>query len=276
MCRRSERDPLVRLITDRYRLNVLRVPRAGFDVGDLLVEDSGDLRRMGALAAFFDPPLHMPKSKVESLAPLDSERSSAISWGSAAKPMAAFLAALGLSGVADASAALEYARDMRVSFRISGATLESLDAVDLGNELAGRLPRTSNALYRADRRFFVTQAVARATGLELSFHSKTDAGAKLAVGIANAAKGSAKVKVRKGSAAGIHVTGTEPLVFGVSILRLTETEEAGVLRLDLPAKLHPVRGQEKARSTPGADWQQGIMVGGDDGELLINIGDNGQ
>ena len=277
MCKRSEQDPLIRLLTDRYRLNILRVPRAGIEVGDLLVDDSGDLRRMGAFSKFFDPALEMPETKTATLAPQSSKKSGSVSWNAAAKPAAAFLAALGLTGVTSLSATLESAQDVSVTFQITGATLENLDAVDLGNELAGRELRRDNALYRADRKFFVAHEVARATGLTLGFQSSSKAGAKLAAGIAQVAEASAGVSVQRASAAEIGVTGTTPLVFGLAVLRLTEAKENGALRLDLPKKLQPVRRiPDEARPVPEARAALEFLFGGADGEVLLDIGDAAQ
>jgi hypothetical protein len=189
--------------------------------------------------------------------------------------MAAFLAALGLPGVTSLSATLEYARDVNVTFQIIGATLESLDAVELGNDLAGRNLRKDNALYRADRKFFVAQAVARATGLTLGFHATSDAGVKLAAGIASAAKISAGFRIKSTSAAEIDVTGTTPLVFGLAVLPLTEREENGTLRLDLPTKLYAVRKDKpgEARKAPEIQEPLEVSLGGDEGELLVDIAD---
>jgi hypothetical protein len=277
MCKRSEQDPLIRLLTDRYRLNILRVPRAGIEVGDLLVDDSGDLRRMGAFAKFFDPVLEMPESKTAALAPQSSKKSGSISWNAAAKPATAFLAALGLTGVTSLSATLESAQDVSVTFQITGATLENLDAVDLGNELAARELRRDNALYQADRKFFVAHEVARATGLTLGFQSSSKAGAKLAAGIAQVAEASAGVSVQRASAAEIGVTGTTPLVFGLAVLRLTETKENGALRLDLPKKLQPVRRiPDEAQPVPEARAALEFLFGGAEGEVLLDIGDAAQ
>jgi hypothetical protein len=270
MCRRSEKDPLVRLLTDRYRLNILRVPRAGIDVGDLLVDDSGDLRYMGEFSRFFDPPLELPELEEEALAPLNGESSKAISVKVAANPMATFLTALGLSGITSLSAKLQAAQNVNVTFQISGATLESLDVVELGNELAGRVLRTDNALYRTDRKFFVAHSVARATGLSLGFQTKSDTGAELAANIAQIAKASGAVRVKRHSAAQISVTGSTPLVFGLAVLRLTE--EPGQLKLDLPTNLQPVRRQTSAAEGTPREVPS-VLLGDMQGEFLLDIDD---
>lgn len=269
MCRRSEKDPLVRLLTDRYRLNILRVPRAGIDVGDLLVDDSGDLRHMGGFARFFDPPLELPEPFERPLAPVSGKVSRAISGKVAVNPLAAFLTALGVPGITALSAELHAARKLDVTFQVSGAKLESIDVVDLGNELAGRELRSNNALYRADRKFFVAHAVARATGLILGFQAEGDTGAKLAADIMQVAKASGAVQVQNKSAAQISVTGSTPLVFGLAVLRLTE--DRGQLKLDLPTNLQPVR--RRASAAKGTPQEiPSVLFGDPQGELLVDIG----
>ena len=273
MCRRSEKDPLIRLLTDRYRLNILRVPRGGIDVGDLLVNDSGSLRHLGAFARFFDPPLKLPDPSSAPLAPVNAEVSRAISGKLAANPLAAFLTALGLSGITSLSAKLQTARKLHVTFQVSGATLESIDVVDLGNELAGRVLRSDSALYRAGRKFFVAHAVARATGLIFGFEANGDTGAELAAGIMQVAKVSGSVRIQRESAAQISVTGSDPpLTFGLAALPLTE--EPGPqrqLKLDLPTILHSVRSQ--ADATTGTPKEvPSVLFGDADDDLLLEIG----
>src|SRR5262249_29588925 len=114
MCRRSDKDkdPLVRLLTDSYRLNILRVPRAGINVGDLLLCDSGALRNRGGSASFSDPPLELPVSRNEPLAPVSREASRAISGRVAVNPLAAFLAALGVPAITALTAELHAARKL--------------------------------------------------------------------------------------------------------------------------------------------------------------------
>lgn len=272
MCRRSEKDPLIRLLTDRYRLNILRVPRGGIDVGDLLVDDSGGLRHLGAFARFFDPPLKLPDLGSEPLAPVSGEVSRAISGEAAANPLAAFLTALGLSGITSLSAKLQAAQNLDVTFQVSGSTLDSVDVVDLGNELAGRVLRSDNALYRPGRKFFVAHAVARATGLIFGFQADGDTGAELAAGIMQVAKVSGSVQIQRESATQISVTGSDPLAFGLAVLRLTE--EPGPqrqLKLDLPTILHSVRSQaDAATGTPKE--VPSVLFGDADGDLLLDIG----
>jgi hypothetical protein len=270
MCRRSDMDPIVRLLTDRYRLNILRVPRAGISIGGLLVDDSGDLRHMGEFSKFFDPPLELPIADCEPLAPVSAAASKAISVNVAANPMAAFLTALGLSGITSLSAKFQAVRHLNISFQISGATLESIDVVELGNELAGRVLRTDNALYREDRKFFVVHSVAKATGLNLGFQAKGNTGAELAADIVQVAKASGSVTVKQTSAAQISVTGSTPLVFGLAVLRLTQ--EPGQLKLDLPANLQPVR--RRARAAEGtAEEVPSVLFGDPEGEFLIDVGE---
>jgi hypothetical protein len=273
MCHRSDKDPLVRVLTDKYRLNILRVPRAGINVGELLIEDSGNLRCMGSFARFFDPPLELPKSSSQELAPVSGAVSRAISAELAAKPLVAFLTALGLTGITALSAELNAARKLNVTFEVSGATLDSIDVVDLGNELGSRQLRRGNALYQPDRQFFVAHAVARATGLVLDFQGEGETGAKLAANVVEVAKGSGKVAVKQTSAAQINVIGSTPLVFGLAVLRLIEgSNQHNQLKLDIPKKLHPVL--RKANASDGTPKEiPSVLLNDSTDELLLDVSD---
>ena len=62
MCKRSdaEKDPLLNTFLQRYQLNLLSVPRAGADVGELYVHDGKRVGSPGQLASFLAQPFVMP------------------------------------------------------------------------------------------------------------------------------------------------------------------------------------------------------------------------
>jgi hypothetical protein len=250
MCRRTIDDPLIRMLADKYRLNILRVPRGGISVGDVLVEDGGDLRHLGKFASFFKPALPMPSASTEDLAPVSATKSTAFSVDVAAKPMETFLTALGLPEIATLSAKLSAARDSKVSFEITGATLESIDVVDLGNELDSRFLSTGNALYKQGRSFFVAHSVARATGMNLTFSSEGEVGASLAAEIKKVGGASGKVAVTKKSSTEINVSRSTPLVFGLAVMRLIE--ETGKDKIVTRLRLDPLKKQHAVRSRADA------------------------
>jgi hypothetical protein len=59
------------------------------------------------------------------------------------------------------------------------------------------------------------------------------------------------------------------------VLPLTETKKTGTLRLDLPKKLYAVRKDKRgeARETPEIQEPLEVLLGGDEGELLVDIAD---
>ena len=63
MCKRSDDDPLVRHFVDKYRLNLLSIPRENADPGDLYVHDDRGLAAPGALAGFLTPPPQLPEPR---------------------------------------------------------------------------------------------------------------------------------------------------------------------------------------------------------------------
>jgi hypothetical protein len=270
MCKRSDPDPLVRLLTDRYKLNILRVPRQEMAVGDLLVRDGRDLRRVGSIRSFFDPPLELPEVEPAALAEYAGQQSSSLSAEVAATPLAGFLAALGATGLSALGAKLKGARDVRVAFRISDATLESMDLVDFGNEINQRVLRQDNGLYREGRAFFAAHAVARASGMTMVFERSGQAAAELTAEVVQLVEAGGAVKVTRESSGSVTVSGGQPLAFGIGVVQLTP--DGDLLRLDLPERLRPVR--RKATAAEGtADELPNVLFAPADGEVLVDIED---
>jgi hypothetical protein len=189
------------------------------------------------------------------------------------------MAALGVVGVSKISAKLQGARDAMVTFQVVSPTRRSMDEVELGRELNGRTLRTDNALYRPDRRFFVSTAVAFARGLSLAFEKGNKLSPELAIEVANLASVGAGVTVDTRQAGQVTFVGEQPVAFGVAVVQVSL--ENGQLRMDFPQTLQPVRrttGRERVsravnRVPPPAVKHE--LLGGPHANLLIDVSDDG-
>jgi hypothetical protein len=268
VCRRSDDDPLVRVLTNRYKLNIMRQPRRGVGVGELLVREGEDLRCAGSVKRFFDPELDIPKTESAALADVDGVTSARLSARTAADPLSGILAALGAAGLSSASASLRRTRDISIAFSLTGTRYRSTDLVALGDELSSRILRTGNALYRPGREFFVAHAIAEASGIKMAFSAATDSAAELALGLAQVIKADASVNATTDQSGHLIITSPEPVTFGLAVVQLAIDDVS--LRFRETGRLRPVRGAEPGPQA-GTD-SAGILFGGPEGDVLVEIG----
>jgi hypothetical protein len=267
MCRRSDDDPLVRVLTDRYKLNILRQPRRGVTVGELLIREGKDLRCAGPVARLFDPELDVPQGEHAVLADVDGVTSARLSSSAAVAPLSGILAALGAVGLSSASASLRRARDVSIAFTLSGTAYRSTDLVALGDELSNRILRTGNALYQPGREFFIAHAIAEATGIKIAFSAATDKAAELALGLAQVIKADASVSATTDRSGHLVITSREPVTFGLAVVQLAMDGDS--LRLREASRLRAVRGDEPE---PQADTDaSAVLFGGPGGDALVEI-----
>jgi len=264
MCKRSDDDPLIRALTDRYRLNILRLPRRGVDVGEVLIRDGADLRCAGPVSRLFTPPLDLPPVRTVALPDVDGTTSARRSAHAAAAPLTGLLAALGIAG-SSASASLSGARDVTVTYRLAGARYRSTDLLTLADELAARVPLPDHALLRPGREFFIAHAIAQATGITATFAASTDRAGKLAAELATVIKADGSVEVTSDHEGRLVVAGAQPVTFGLAVVRLIARGDD--LRIDPAPRPRAVRD---IRPRPGD--VPSVLFGDEDGDALVEAG----
>jgi hypothetical protein len=264
VCKRSDNDPLIRTLTDRYQLNILRLPRRGIDVGEVLIREGRDLLCAGPVSRLFTPPLSLPLVFTAPLPDLDGVTSARRRADVAAAPLTGLLSALGL-GASSASASLRRARDVTVAYRLIGTRYRSTDLLALADELVARVPPPDHPLLRHRREFFIAHAVAEATGLTAIFAARTNRAGKLAIELAQAIKADGCVEVTGDHQGRLVVAGSEPVTFGLAVVRLTAHGDG--LQIDPAPRLHAVRKSDATtnNTTP-------VLFGGSDGDALVEVG----
>lgn len=264
MCKRSDDDPLVRMLTDRYRLNILRLPRRGVNVGEVLIRDGADLRCAGTVSRLFAPPLDLPPVRTVALPDVDGVTSARRSARTSAAPLTGLLTALGVGG-ASASASLSASRDITVAYRLTGTRYQSTDLLTLADELAARVPLPDHALLRREREFFIAHAVAEAIGITAMFTSTNDRAGKLATELAAVIKAEGSVEVTGDHQGRLVVAGTEPVTFGLAVVRLVTRGDE--LRISPAPRPRAVRG-----NTPAPAIVPAVLFGGTDGDVFVQLG----
>jgi hypothetical protein len=263
VCKRSDDDPLIRTLTDRYRLNILRLPRRGVDVGEVLIREGTDLRCAGQISRLFNPPLDVPPTETVTLPDVDGMASARRSASTSAAPLTGLLTALGL-GTSSASASLRAARDVTVAYRLTGARYRSTDLLALADELAARVPLLDHPLLRRGQEFYVAHAIAEATGITATFASSTDRAAKLAMELATTIKTDGSIEVTGDHHGRLVVAGSEPVTFGLAVVRLRA--DADDLRIDPAPRPRAVRGITRV-----AEDSPSVLLGGPDADALIEV-----
>lgn len=264
VCKRSDDDPLIRTLTDRYRLNILRLPRRGVDVGEVLIREGADLRCTGPISGLFTPPLDLPPTETVTLPDVDGITSARRSASTSTAPLTGLLTALNL-GTSSASASLRAARDVTVAYRLTGARYRSTDLLALADELAARVPLLDHPLLRQGREFFVAHAIAEATGITATFASSTDRAAKLAMELATTIKTDGSIEVTGDHHGRLVVAGGEPVTFGLAVVRLRA--DADGLQIVPAPRPRAVRGITRVDE----DEQPSVLLGGPDADALIEV-----
>jgi|SRR5271166_2851885 len=267
MCHRTDNDPLVRILTNRYKLNILRLPRPGIGAGELLIREGKDLKCSGPITKLFDPELEIQEDGPVPLPDLGGVTTARLAATIAAAPLAGLLAALGAVGVSSIDARLRRAHDVSVVFGITGAQYRSTDLVTLGDELAGRIVRQENALYRSGREFYMANAAAEATGIKIAFSASTERAARVALEIEQLVKAESSMEVARDESGYLVLSRPEPVTFGLAVIQLVL--DGSSLRFEATGHLRTVRGKE---AKPGnADEIPNILFGGPSGEVLVEI-----
>jgi hypothetical protein len=269
VCHRTDDDPLVRILTERYKLNILRLPRPGIGVGELLIREGKDLKCSGRITKLFDPELEIQEDGPVPLPDLGGVTTAHLSATVAAAPLAGLLAALGAVGVSSIDARLRRAHDVSVVFGITGAQYRTTDLVTLGDELASRVVRHGNALYRAGREFYVANAAAQAAGIKIAFSASSERAARLALEIEQLIKAESSMGVARDESGYLVLSRPEPVTFGLAVIQLVP--DGSSLRFEATDRLRAVRGKEAKPGTTDGEIPN-ILFGGSSGEVLVEIG----
>jgi catechol 2,3-dioxygenase-like lactoylglutathione lyase family enzyme len=268
LCKRSDNDPLVRVLTDRYKLNILRQPRRGVGVGELLIGEGRDFRCAGPVSGLFDPQLVLPPQESAALPDVEGVTSLRRSADAAGAPLAGLLTALGVAGVSSVRASLHAARDVSVAYSLTGVGYRWTDLVSLGAELPGHALREENAVFRPGRDYFVAYAVAEATGIKVSFSLGTDHAGSLASELAGIISADASVDVASDRSGHLAISGDAPVTFGLAVVELKA--DGNRFWFKPASRARAVRGESPGRrSREDVDT---VFFGGLDGDALVEVG----
>jgi hypothetical protein len=269
MCRRSNPDPLVRLFLDKYRMNLLSVPREKANVGDVYVESGGQMSAPGNVANLFTGKFKLPAvTKNERLAALAAERSAEIEVSVGLKLLQGFLAALGAAAsIGDVGASYQRANARTVRFRISDATREAVDSTAFGKSLIDQELDEKHPFVAPKNRYFVTTAVIRAK--QIALFAQDDMKQAVDVGLDAAAlkllETKAGVKLTRHTQGEATWEGPRALALAVELVELVWNEKKGKFFAKFPEGVGQVRADGEAPAV-------GTFIGDEiQGEAFVDL-----
>jgi hypothetical protein len=220
----KSKDPLLNVILEKYRLNLLSIPRENASVGDLYVQD-GDAEHVmqaGSITNFLKPKLEMPQSKTETLSDISGITSSDESGKVGLDLLEGFLNKLGPVGTGSKIRG-SYEKDskMNIKFTYTNATREYIDAAALGSTLGmGYKFETTNALYKEGRRYFVVTGVAKSPSISIITNADKKQQMDINADVKQLASASANISTEISGSGQITFKGNKSLAFGVEVFEL--------------------------------------------------------
>jgi hypothetical protein len=251
----KSKDPLLKLILDKYHLNLLSIPRENASVGDLYVQDTDvqHLSSPGSITNFLEPKFEVPPLKTgETLSDISGVTSSNESGKVGLDLLEGFLNALGSAGLGSKIRG-NYEKDSEQSIRFTftNATRDYVDTALFGSALGGGYKfNTKNALYEDGRRYFVVTGVARSPSISIVSEGDQKQVMNIDVEVKQLVKASGGISIETSGSGQITFKGDKSLAFGVELFELaynidkqkfsmsTINEVMGLRKANMPEVAH--------------------------------------
>ena len=230
MCKRTSSDPLVRLILDRYRVNLLSVPRRRADCGQVYIRNGRRVSPGVDIRWLVEPAVELPPVyEDEPLADLAASMSDAVRAKIGLGLLESFLAAIGAGALGPRIGAhYENRGTARLRFRITDARMDSVDPGSLGLALAGRRLRDDQPLVRKGNDYFITTGVVRSPSISVVAEDERGRVIDLAAEVTAIVDGQAGISSQVTGAAEVTYTGAEPLAVGLQLCELRMRDDGRV------------------------------------------------
>jgi hypothetical protein len=264
---RNSKDPLVRLLADRYCLHLLRLPREGVAVGDVYPHENGQVQMPGRLEQLLDPAPELPPLKTgERLADVSGTTSDAVSLDLGLDLLEQLLASLHAVGVAASLRAhMAAKRAAGIRFRFTNATRDSVDPFALERRVRQVRFDPEQSLLRESCRYYLVLGVVRSNAVGFTVTDGRSTGIDLSAEAASLAKGSAGVSVESSGKEEIVVTGSTPMAIGVELTELLLNKKRGRLEFAGTKDMFQVRADET-----GPAFRHSI-IGEPDGDIFLDV-----
>jgi hypothetical protein len=242
MSKRSAADPLLDAFFEKYKLNLLTVPRRDATVGDVYVDTGRGVLAPGRLQSFLSPPPKLPDVRSgEQLAHISTTATRALHLKVGLGLLEGFFSAIGASFVAGkVKAAYERNGADSVRFKLNNVTRDSfVDVIALGNALFDCQLNRKHPFVQDENKYYVTVGVFRSPSITVRAEDNNQNTVTVeAKALSDAVGVDGKINIKGEGTGELIYEGTEALAFGVELVELAYSHAEN--RFTLAAMPRPV------------------------------------
>lgn len=254
--KRNTDDPLLRAFLDKYRLNLLLVPRTNLFPGSVYRNDGKSQHASGPgnIKHLLEPEFEMPATTTgETVAGISALISNSHSADVVLDFLEGFLNALASAVGTEIRATFELSDAKTARFSFSSITRDYVDPIELGKKLGKGSYKMmkDNALYVEGHRYYVVTSVWRSPAISImaedSNHKNIDVSVSALQQLIG--KGSTKISVNKSSLGKITFNGENRAAFGVELYELAYDNEQDRFLLKDVERSYKLRGETYVEKT---------------------------
>lgn len=224
-------DPLLKILLDRYRLNLLSIPRENASVGDLYVQegDSKYVSTPGSITNFLEPPFEVPSIITgETMAGVSGTTSRDASGKVGMDFLEGFLNALGPAGIGTkVRGGYESSSKSKITFTFENPTRDYVDPGLVGRKLVDHTLMKRHALIAEGRKYYLVTAVARSSGISMTTEGDNRQVMDIDAQIMKLANVSGDISIQKNQTGNVTFKGQKNLAFGVELYELQYVSNDG-------------------------------------------------
>jgi hypothetical protein len=246
--KRNSRDPLVRLLFEKYMFNMLSIPREKVELGDVfsLSESEEKLFPATNIRNFLTPDFQMPIiDAAEKLVDISGQLSQDIDASIGLDFLQNFISALSSLDVgANIKAKYETSKVNKLRYQFTGATRQHIDPFLFGDMLSNHKVKTDNPAFDSKKRYFVVTGIIRTNSLNVQAEDQSGNKIDVDVGIAGLAEVNPQLEINKSEKGLITYKGDKDLVLGVELCELIYTPD-NKFKIEIVEKEYKVREGDK-------------------------------
>ena len=269
---KKNEDPLLKVLLERYRLNLLSIPRENASVGDLYVqeENSQFVSTPGSITNFLEPPFEVPPiTPGETMAVVSGTTSRDASGKVGVDFLEGFLNALGPGGIGTkVRGSYESSSKNKVTFTFENPTRDYADPGLIGKKLVDHTLMKRHALIAEGRRYYLVTGVARSSGISITTEGDNKQVLDIDAQVMKLANLSGDISIQKNQTGSVTFKGQKNLAFGVELYELeyipSSGEQEGKFQMSTQQKAVAARGEQE-------EQEEQVPLFGPDNDVTIEL-----
>lgn len=264
-------DPLLKLLLERYRLNLLSIPRDKASVGDLYVQEGNSqyVSTPGSITNFLEPPFEVPSMTTgETMAGVSGTSSRDASGKVGVDFLEGFLNALGPAGIGTkVRGSYESNTKNKITFTFENPTRDYVDPGLVGKKLVDHTLMKRHALIAEGRKYYLVTAVARSSGISITTEGDKTEVMDIDAQVMKLANLSGDISIQKNQTGNITFKGQKNLAFGVELYELQSIPNNG----GQESRFLMSTQQKAVVARGGEEGEEPIPVFGPDNDITIEV-----